>query len=187
MKDIQATLRRLDEEIVGHRQQIARHQVEIARLQDTRVLLMGLAEDDIAHAEAAKANRVSALATAGEHAKPVLIVRKTGSGDEDGTESQRRKTGGTTLHASVNGHATKSEKPKKKRKPSAGSESGEMRAKIMKIMDADTPMTSREIGDFLGLPRDETARKPMSNALYQLKVKGALIRDAENRYVVPSR
>jgi hypothetical protein len=180
MKDVQATLRRLDEEIVGHKQNIARHQVEIARLQDTRAVLMRLAEDDIAHAEAAKAERVGVLP--GEHAKPQLIVRKIGSGDEEGSASQAAKRYGKTIHARANGSAT-AEKPKKRRKREA-SESGEMRAKIMKIMDT-TPMSSREIGDFLGLPRDEKARKSMSNALYQLKVKGELIRDAEHRYVRP--
>lgn len=181
MKDIQATLRRLDEEIVGRKQQIAMHQVEIARLQDTRSLLMQLAEDDIAQAEAARAERAAMLP--GEHAKPVLIVRKTGTGDEEGSASQAAKYG-KTVHARTNGTATKTEKPKKPRKVKA-SASGQMRERIMSVMDPETPMSSREIGDFLGLPRDEEARKAMSNALYQLKVKGQLIRDGENRYAVP--
>lgn len=174
MKDVQATLRRIDEEIVGHKQQIAMHQVELVRLQDTRNVLMGLAEADIAHAEASKAERAEARLTAGEHAKPVLIVRKVGSG-EDGPPK--------TIHARANGE-TKVDKPKKRRRQKA-SASGDMRAKIMEVVDSETPMSSREIGDHLGLPRNETARKAMSNALYQLKVKGDLVRDGEHRYVRP--
>lgn len=173
MKDVQATLRRIDEEIVGHKQQIAMHQVELVRLQDTRNVLMGLAEADIAHAESAKAERVNASLMAGEHAKPMLIVRPTGSGEAP-----------KTVHARVNGHK-KADKPKKQRRARAGSESAAMREKIMKVIDADTPMSSREIGDYLGLPRDEMARKAMSNALYQLKTKGELIRDGEHRYHRP--
>lgn len=178
MKDIQATLRRLDEEIVGHKQQIAMHQVEIVRLQDTRNLLMTLAEGDIARAEASRAERASAHMLDGMHSKPVLIVRKTGSGDEGPPPN-------ATVHARANGH-TKTGKPRGKRRAGA-SESGDFRDRIMKVMDPETPMSSREIGDYLGLPRDEKARKPMSNALYQLKVKGQLIRDAENRYALPPR
>lgn len=174
MKDVQATLRRIDEEIVGHKQQIAMHQVELVRLQDTRNVLMGLAEADIAHAEASKAERVNARLMAGEHAKPMLIVRPTGSGEDEPPK---------TVHARVNGHK-KADKPKKRR-ARAGSESAAMREKIMKVIDDDTPMSSREIGDYLGLPRDEMARKAMSNALYQLKTKGELIRDGENRYHRP--
>src|SRR5207249_2226922 len=98
--DIQSTLRRLDEEIVGHKQQIARSQVEIARLQDTRMVLMRLAEDDIAHAEAERAERAGMIA--GEHAKPVLIVRKT-------TEEPKEQPKGKTVHARANG-ATKTAK-----------------------------------------------------------------------------
>lgn len=194
MKDFQATIRRLDEEIQGRKQKIAMHQVEIARLQDTRNVLMGIAESDIAHADAARAERVAAIGMEGAHAKPQLIVRKIGSGEE-GAPSK-------TIHAHANGSmrserlekaaaqrlkkaagkAAGSSKPGRRSKASA---SGQMRERIMAVMDPDTPMSSREIGDFLGLPRDEDARKAMSNALYQLKVKGALVRDAEHRYVRP--
>lgn len=174
MKDVQATLRRLDEEIVGHKQAIARHQVEIARLQDTRTVLMNLAESDIEAAQAHREER-GAHITNGQHAKPVLIVRKTGSGDEGPPP---------TMHAK-NGGETKTSKPRRKL---AGSVSGQFRERILKALEgADEPMASLEIGDYLGVPRGDEPRKPMSNALYQLRVKGEIVRDAQNRYSLPQR
>lgn len=180
MKDVNATLRRIDEEIVGHKQRIAMSQVEIARLQDTRQVLQRLVEDDQQAASDAKLQRAGTIA--GEHAKPVLIVRKTGTGDEEGTASKARKNGtAVTMHAKV-------EKPSKRRGLANGwrrgmhSESGDYREKILKTLDPETPMTSREIGDYLGLARNEEARKAMSNALYQLRVKGLIMRDDQNRY-----
>jgi hypothetical protein len=169
MKDVQATLRRLDEEIVGHKQQIARHQVEIARLQDTRMVLMHLVESDQEAAEAARREERVNLIN-GQHAKPVLIVRKTGSDEKPKKERDYK--------------AEYANRTVKSRKPQKGSVSGEFRNRIMKLMDGEAEaMTSLEIGDHLGLPRNEEARKGMSNALYQLRVKGQLTRDGENRYL----
>jgi hypothetical protein len=186
MKDIAATIRRLDEEIVGHHQQIARHRVEIMQLQDTRKVLMGLAEDDIAHAESSRAERANVIA--GEHSRPQLIVRKVGTGDEEGSASKERKNGTVTMHAATEKQPTK-RGPKnrnggwKKGQPSV---SGEFRAKILATLDDQTPMSSKEIGDYLGLSRDEEARKGMSNALYQLRVKGLLKHLPDKRYVKSS-
>jgi hypothetical protein len=67
-------------------------------------------------------------------------------------------------------------------KRSKPSESGDYRKKILQTLSPAEEMTSREIGDYLGLPREEVARKAMSNALYQLRVKGDLLRDEQNRY-----
>lgn len=181
MKDVSATLRRIDEEIVGHKQQIARSQVEIMRLQDTRQVLARLVEDDQHAEQAAKMERLGVLA--GAHAKPELIVRMTGSGGEDGSASKAAKAG-TTMHAKAKrDYKVDSAKYGRRKKPSV---SGAIREKIMAMMDAETPMASREIGDYLGLPREETARKDMSNALYRLRLNGQLVRDDENRYQLPS-
>jgi hypothetical protein len=184
MKDVNATLRRIDEEIVGHKQAIARSQVEIMRLQDTRQVLARLVEDDQAAEQHAKLERAGIIA--GEHSKPVLIVRRTGSGDEEGTASKAAKEGLNGTHTKVKPKRDYKADSAKYGKRSKVSASGEMRDKILAMMDADTPMTSREIGDFLGLPRDEKSRKDMSNALYQLRVKGALKRDTEDRYSTPA-
>jgi len=190
MRDVAGTLKRIDEEIVSRKQQIAMHQVEIARLQDTRNVLVGLVEDDIAAAEARRMGERAEL-LAGQGSRPMIVVRKTTEDEQPPPKA--------AMHARANGsvlrderlekaeaqrlrRAAGSSKPKRRGKASA---SGAMREKIMAIMDG-TPMSSREIGDFLGLPRDEDARKSMSNALYQLKVKGELIRDAENRYIRPA-
>ena len=75
----QATIRRLDEEITGRRQQIAALQVEIARLEDSRRVFMSLMEAD-QHATETRAQRAEGPPPGlsnGSHGKPMLIVRKT--------------------------------------------------------------------------------------------------------------
>ena len=175
MKDVAGTLKRIDEEIVGHKQAIARHQIEIVRLQDTRSVLMHLVEDDIAAAEASRSQERHAI-LAGQGSKPMIVVRKV-TEDESPPPSK-------TMHAK-NGSAVKTGKPRGKRVPGK-SESGDYREKILGLVDTETPMSSQEIGDHLGLPRNETARKAMSNALYQLRVKGQLLRGEDRRYVRPA-
>lgn len=162
MKDIHHTLTRIDREITERRQQIAYQQVEIARLEDTRRVLMGLAEADMARPESEPTAQIN-----GANARPVLIVRRTGTGDEEGTASHAAKTG---------------QKPKK-----PGSEMSRIRKRILALLtDAPEPMTSREIGDHLGIARGETHRKAMNNALYQLRVTKILSRDPEKRYSLPA-
>lgn len=188
MKDVSATVRRLDEEIVSHHQAIARHRVEIMQLQETRKVLMGLAEDDQHAAEAGRADARQALLA--EHSKPVIVVRKTGTGDEQGTASKAAKNGTTTMHLKAEQSKSKRDykvdSAKYGRRKGKASVSGDYRNKILSVVDAETPMSSQEIGDHLGLPRDEKSRKGMSNALYQLKVKGLLLRGADHRYVRPA-
>jgi hypothetical protein len=65
--NVPAYLRKIDDEIREHRQHIALHQVEIARLEDARRVMIGLAEKD-----EAKANGQPVLAA---DEKPLLIMR----------------------------------------------------------------------------------------------------------------
>lgn len=139
MKDITATLRRIDEELTATRQQIAALQVSIVRLEDTRRVLMGLAEAD----QAAEAHRGDALLP-GSSARPQLIVRPTGT---------------------ING-----KKVRRKRSRS------EMRDRILILLKHGKPMTTAEIGDALDLPKGEAYRKPMSNALYNMRITGMVDR-----------
>jgi hypothetical protein len=185
MKDVSATLRRIDEEIVGHKQAIARSQVEIMRLQDTRQVLARLVEDDQHAEQVSKMERLGVIA--GEHAKPVLIVRQTGTGGEDGSASKAAKNGTTTMHLKATKEGKKSKRDykvdsAKYGKRSKVSVSGQFRDKIIALLSPAEEMTSQEIGDHLGLIRDDNVRKPMSNALYQLRIKGNLVRDDRNRY-----
>lgn len=182
MKDMPTTLRRLDEEIVGHHQNIARSQVAIMRLQDTRKLLMGLAEDDQAALERDKLERAGVIA--GAHASPQLIVRKTGTGDhfggEDGSASHAAKTGlKVAAKRTTRDYKVDSAKYGRRTMPN---QSGLFRAKILKLLEPDAQMTSQQIGDHLGLKRDQDVRKPMSNALYQMLQKGTLARDEDKNY-----
>jgi hypothetical protein len=195
MKDINATLRRLDEEILGHKQRIAFSQVEIARLQDTRQVLMRLVEDDQRAEQQAKLERVGVLA--GAHAKPELIVRMTGTGGEDGSASAAAKNG-TTMHLQHEGdrkveerRARDAERHRLKRlakaslkgtkpKPSGDNASSQMREAVLRVVDDQTPMNSREIANHLGIRGNDQL---LYNALYQLRKAGVLLRGEDSRYV----
>jgi hypothetical protein len=194
--NVDATLRRLDEEIVGHRQQIATHQVAIARLEDTRKVLMGLAEGDQIAREVAKAERVGQIS--GEHARPMLIVRRTGTGDEDGTESARRK-GPPVKNGKPRDYERERElakarlegkQPEPKKEPkhytSATKYGGgkELMQKIVSLVQKTGPIASREIGNRLDMPTSSNERQPLSNALWQLKKEGVLKRDDNKLYSV---
>jgi len=185
-------LRRIDEEITGHEQLIARSQVELHRLHTTRRTLMNIAEHDVAVAEAAKHERQGVIA--GAHAKPVLIVRKAGSAELEERAAKAKANGhdGELNKAGNRRGKTRDYEAERKRRNlrvKAGknpSVSGELRERILKALDGAEPMVSIEIGDYLGLPRGDVPRKGMSNALYQLRIGGAVIRDDDKRYSLPA-
>jgi hypothetical protein len=147
MKDVQATLKRIDDQIVTHKQNIARSQVEIMRLQETRIVLMGLAEEDQAAAGYAREERQGVVS--GSHAKPMLIVRKTGNG----------------LNSSGNrrGMNDKSKNPIDK---------DSTKAKVTALLQS-TPTAELSVGaiiDRLGIgPLRGKARQPIYQALWELK------------------
>ena len=188
MKDVSSMLRRLDEEITGHKQRIAFSQVEIARLQDTRQVLMRLAEDDQHAEEASKVERLRIIN--GAHAKPELIVRRTGTGEEAKEEAKPGKKDAPDDKKAAEKRAKDAERHRLKRlakgskpKPSGETTSGQMREAVMRVVDAETPMNSREIALHLGIKGNDQL---LYNALYQLRKSGLLIRGEDNRYVRPS-
>lgn len=197
MKDVQATLRRIDEEITGHHQQIARHRVEIARLQETRLVLMGIAEGDMAAAERASQERVHTIN--GAHARPVLIVRKEGSGEAEAErhakvlERKKRYRDQAKARRDEIKRAAEQASPAIKKGPKTGktpraSASGLWRPKVLETLRGESEGMSRlELGDFFGLPRGEKARKALSNALYTLTNNGRLARDDAGRFILKDR
>lgn len=193
--NVDATLRRIDEEIVAHRQQIAAHQVSIARLEDSRKVLMGLAEGDQIAREVAKTERVGQIN--GEHARPMLIVRRTGSGDEVGpppeppakAKKERDYARERELaRARLGGREAGTEPPaktRKKRHYTSATEYGGgqvLRDKIAALVAKTGPIKSREIGNRLGIPTGPDERQPLANALYELKRRGVLQRDESQLY-----
>lgn len=84
--NVQNYLRRLDDEIGQHRRDIAVHQVEIARLEDARRVVIGLAEKDATIAAEGPARQLN-----GHAEKPLLIVREAKSEDVDEAARQREK------------------------------------------------------------------------------------------------
>lgn len=195
--NVDAMLRRIDEEITAHNQEIAGRQVAIARLQDTRRVLMGLAEGDQMAAEAAKMERTAAGQLNG-HVGPMLIVRRTGTGDEDGTESQRRKTGKAKPRnydrerakaAELQQKRERGEAPPpasrvKRKYTSADAYGGGkvLQEKVVALVKKTGPIASREIGNRLNIPAGTNDRQPLSNALWTLKHAGVLKRDESKLY-----
>lgn len=180
MKVDQSILRRLDQELIGHQQQIAMHQVEIARLQDTRRLLMGLVEDDQAAADRAKAGPEL---LPGSHAKPMLIVRKVGSGEADqsdnlGIVASGRRKGLPRLRKGRSGV---------KMKPKGQRPLTRLKSRVLDAVEpGGKAISPRDLGDQLGLSRDDADRKPLWNTLYQMRQKGLIKRDQIGQYYRPA-
>lgn len=166
--EVSKMLKRIDDEITSHRQQIAAHQVHIARLEDSRRVFMGLAEADQMAAQGAPVEATPALSN-GSHGKPMLIVRKT--------------TQDTPPPA---------EKPAKKpRKSKDGSKRAAWRERVKKFFDEpDTePMKAAELANYFGLAAGskDKDRKDLANALYYMAQAGTLQKDGEGRYFAPTR
>lgn len=159
VKDVTATLRRLDEEITGHRQRIAMSQVEICRLEDTRRVLMSIAETDMAMKEAAERGEESRRRLNGAHAAPVLIVRKTGSGDEP--------------------QSTPKSEPKK-RNSTVATVTQRRADAVLSVLKK--PMLSNEVIKALGEQRHP---QRVYSALHILKKAGTIVHDDDGYYSVP--
>ena len=167
MNETTKMLRRIDDEITDHRQQIAAHQVHIARLEDTRRVLQGLAEQDEAHRHHQTPAGASPTLMNGSHAKPVLIVRKV-TQDEPQAAPKGKDKGKT-------------------RAPRGTSARAVMRDRVAALLsepDAE-PMTATEIGNYFGLANKDGARKDLQNALWYMRQAHMVLRDDEGRYSKP--
>lgn len=189
MKDVVGMLRRIDEEITGHNQRIALSRLEIMRLQETRLTLMGLAEQDEA-AKAFAAGQPSLLA--GSSAKPVLIVRKT-SEDAPTPAADRKKARDAEAYQRRKAKA-KAAKEEGKRTGRGGHPrrtdewaAPALRERVTKLLsdDVEEGMTATEIGNFFDMPTGDKARKPLQNCLWHMtNTRGLLKKDAEGRYTL---
>lgn len=194
--NVDAMLRRIDEEITGHRQEIAARQVAIARLEDSRRVLMGLAEGDQIKAEMARAERVGAPAQINGHAQPMLIVRRVGSGDEGPPPASPKKKKPRDYErerelakARLGGREAGTEPPAKSRtgkrhytSSHAYGGGAALREKVVELVKKTGPIIGREIGNRLNIPTGTESRQPLSNALYELKRTGVLRRDESKLY-----
>jgi hypothetical protein len=174
MKDIHATLRRLDEEITFHNQQIAGHRVEIARAQEARLVLMRIAEADMAVEQMARQERVGVID--GAHARPQLIVRKDTSGEDEAKAK-------TALREKWR-RASQARRDKKNGlNTNSVSVTASFRDRVRNLLkDKPEGMTQDQMGNFFGLPRGDKIRKPLANALYQLRRKGEVRRGEDSHY-----
>jgi predicted phage tail protein len=173
--NVDAMLRRIDEEITQHNQEIAARQVAIMRLQDSRRVLMGLAEGDQIKAEMARAERAGAPAQINGHAQPMLIVRRTGSGDEGPPPAEKKQ---------------RAKNRTGKRQYTSSHEYGggaALRERVVELVKKTGPIIGREIGNRLNIPKGAESRQPLSNALYELKRQGVLERDESKLYSLARR
>jgi hypothetical protein len=192
MKDIQGTLRRLDEEMARWHQTIKDARNAILQLQETRLTLMGLAEDD----EEARMTRDHSNG----HIKPVLTLRKnTGESGPKLVEIEGKVNDEDDKRAKKLARQKKwREDAKKRREKEAGgvvraddqkglhpgSAVEDMRSRILTLLKATGDLKRVEIGDKLGLPRGEKNRKAMSNAVYSLLKRGQLKQDFAGRFAL---
>lgn len=191
--NVDAMLRRIDEEITAHNQEIAGRQVAIARLQDTRRVLMGLAEGDQLAAEVARAERTAAPGQINGHARPMLIVRRTGTPDEPAEKPKKgkprdyereRATAAELRQKREQGEAQPPASRSKRQYTSANAYGGGkvLQEKVVALVKKTGPIASREIGNRLNIPQGTNDRQPLSNALWQLKHDGVLQRDDSKLY-----
>jgi hypothetical protein len=154
MTAVQQHLRRIDQEITGLRQQIARCQVEIARLEDARLVLVALAERDQLGASAEEPPLLSG------NQGPLLVVRKAHSGD--GEEGAKKRTAWNKgMKGSTGG----------KRSPEAGA----TRDKIMELFRHRRVLDPIEvIGALLGDNATKRQKHQIYNSLLALKKQGKL-------------
>lgn len=159
-------LRDIDNEIIGHRQEIAKHQLRIAQLEDMRVLMMHR-EDDRAEL-AGKASPFGTL-----HNAEIAVRRPSAMLEHvnlpDGAMSAALKSG-------VLPKPEKKDKKLRARRAD-GLARPVIRHRVLEYFAALPPGTwrsSAEVGDHWGLPRDEASRKSVNNGMYQMGVAGLL-------------
>jgi hypothetical protein len=196
VKDVAGTLRRIDEQITAHTQSINRSRLEIARLQETRIVLMGLAEEDILVAEQARQERLSGGSNG--HSVPKLIVRPEGwgdlvNGDDEGSASKAIKEG--TLNKSGNlrgmvGPATRAKRSHHKKPQGHPKTGGKHRLhwdEIQTLLKTN-PKSQFDIEAILqrlGLPDYHgKQRQPIYQALYEMRKQGLIQRPSSGVYQI---
>lgn len=182
-----ALLKEVDAHIEAHRRQIATLQVEIARLEDTRVTLMRMEER-----KAYFAGQPSPFGDLGggtialrdpELRAPEGLARLAQRSLPDGWQSHLAKTGQPPAIAASDGLQTtvtaaggpytlrapgQRGRDRHTRKPRGG---GDMRKRVLNVLkDVPEGMTSAEIGGYLGIPTAGEQRKPLQNALYNMRL-----------------
>jgi hypothetical protein len=187
--NVKAYMNDLDREIVEHRQEIAKLRLRISELEDTRLMLMQ--REEYRAGRAGEASPFGMLPGGGEIAvreRRLMLM-------DEGLLSHAAKTGelpppGLNKSGDRRGMNQRG-KPRpgriNKGRHSKDTAVGDMRRRILGVLgDHDyEPMTGGELGNYLGLPADPEVRKPLQNALYAMRVRGQLHRDADKRYSLP--
>jgi hypothetical protein len=189
-------LKRLDEEMSRWHQTIRDARNAILQLQETRLTLMGLVEDDEATAEQLKMARVNG--GDGTHVKPVLILRRNTGGEGPKLVEIEGQSAADAKRAAKREKWRLQSQKKRDRKAAApapraddqkgvqlGSAVEAMRGRVLTLLQANGGGMKRvEIGDRLGLPKGERNRKAMSNAVYSLLKRGKLKQDFSGRFAL---
>ena len=199
MKDVAATLKRIDDEIVTRRQNIAYHQVEIARLEDTRKVLMSLAEDDIERAEqrrnpehlsAPVTQSITVRKIGAEEGPPPSPHQANGHGERLNKRGDRRGMGKNDHDRS--GHRTKQPKPRRVAADIPPDERQEfLRERVLVVLKSyGYPMDTADVRKAMGLEREwhkSRKVKALYNPITWLKKNGKIVRnDSDYTLSLPS-
>jgi len=160
--NIAAYLKRLDAEITTHRQQIALHQLEIAKIEDARRVIVGIEEREAGHFGADH----------GLNGEPIVIARRPALGDESGAASKAAKYGALPAPAK-----------KKRDGPGRG-----LTQRVLDFFEAkEGAHATAEIREALKL--DATGTKRLHGTLNMLKTRGTLdwTDDRPRRYFVTGK
>ena len=160
--NISAYLKKLDDKITSHRQQIALHQLEIAKIEDARRVIVGIEEREAGHFGADH----------GLNGEPIVIARRPALGDESGAASKAAKYGALPAPAK-----------KKRDGPGRG-----LTQRVLDFFEAkEGAHATAEIREALKL--DATGTKRLHGTLNMLKTRGTLdwTDDRPRRYFVTGK
>lgn len=155
MRDIATYLKKLDAEITSHRQQIALHQLEIAKIEDARRVIVGIEEREAGHFGPDH----------GLNGEPIVIARRPSvpkpprpaallAASEAGKLSEAAKTGEAYDAGKVG-----------------------VPQRVAEVLAADGPSLPKPLAAKLGV-----APKAVHRALSSLKMKGAVKQGKDKRY-----
>lgn len=162
--NVSAYLRKLDDEISGHRQAIALHQLEIARIEDARRVIVGIEERDSGHFGAD-------YALNGAPVSPVLIARRPTS-SEDGSASQAAKYGALPPPA-----------PEPRQQQPRTRDGHQLTKRVLEFLKGqEEPLATSEIREAMGLVNDQRLTKRLHGALNSLKSRGIITWTPDHRY-----
>jgi hypothetical protein len=162
--NVQQQLRIYDEKITERRQKIAVLQVEIAQIEDARRTALWLAEEPGAALSEHQQEILS-----GRSERPVMVVRAA-------APEPQQQLGPPPATKPVKQRQPRKPYEKRKRAPDGGSFLQMWGKRALEFASDSGSVSSAELANFYGVPRDPDSRKPIQNAMYDLLRRGKIKR-----------